>query len=100
MKTIKIQIPSGLKFSDLNLSRHPGEDRDLEFDTAPFIKIAELNPHIDIENEEVINAIMIAWYKQHLSEGGATDPVIETLLSEIAIEDSFGFAIETSGKIQ
>lgn len=86
-----LRVPDDLDFSELKLSRDP--DGAVSFDQAPIDRICAASG-IDValfaEAESNLGALIAAWYREHLSRGGARDPVQDDLIAEIAAEERLG----------
>lgn len=88
----RITIPAGLDFADLKLARDP--DGHVSFDWAPIERICEASG-IDValfreSTEDNLAGLVTAWYREHLSRGGARDPVQDDLIAEVEAEDAAG----------
>ena len=83
---IDLKLPHGTTFGDLKVRR--SEDAiDLDMDLVQ--RICQLNDwdfdKVRVNPGPVVSTILTVWYKKHLAEGGAPDPVMESfrLQSEI-----------------
>lgn len=90
---LQIEIPDGLKFADLRLSRVP-ETGALEFDWGPVERICEASG-LDIAifrdaPEDNVAGLLVAWYLAARSNGEPADPVQEDLMAEARAEDLLG----------
>jgi hypothetical protein len=88
-----IKIPNDIQFSDLKLSRN-SQTGGVEFDWTPLERICEASG-IDIsllkdESEDNVADILTMWYRNHLSAGGVSDPVMTDLILESEIEERLG----------
>lgn len=93
MPTQIIAIPAGMDFSELKLARDPVTG-DVSFDWAPIERICSVSG-VDIEAfrsgpEDNLAGLLTAWYRAHLSTGGAPDPVYQDLIGEVDLEDRCG----------
>lgn len=81
MKLVKhIQIPVGISFEDLHLSRDTVTGL-IEFDAEPVGQVCAAN-HIDPDTfltEDDIGALLNAWYQAHRASGAAADLVMEQI---------------------
>lgn len=78
---ITLKLPDGYSFADLKLRRCDADAIDLDMDVVKVV--CKLNG-LDIEKVlanpgPMVSSILSVWYKSHLAQGGATDPVMETL---------------------
>jgi len=94
-QTMQIEIPSDLAFSDLHLTREP--DGSVSFDWNVIEQICEANDiapetFMDAPEENVANLLM-GWYYKHRALGGESDPVAESLATEVAMEELSGRTI-------
>lgn len=92
-RLVRIQIPAGLDFAQLKLSRDP-VTLDVAFDWAPIEAICR-ESGIDIalfrdQPEDNVAGLIHHWYLEHLERGGARDPVQEMLLAEVEAEQAAG----------
>lgn len=88
----KIVIPEGLDYSALKLARDP--DGAVSFDWTPVRLICEASG-IDVARfreagEDALSGLLVAWYREHLSRGGARDAVQDDLLAEVEAEERIG----------
>lgn len=95
-QTIRIQIPEGLDFADLNLHRDP-VTLDVGFSWEPIEKICAASG-IDLsffreDQLENVGDLINHWYEAHLAFGGAPDIVQELLRAEVAAEMQTGGAV-------
>ena len=91
----KIIIPDGVTFADLTLSRSRGMG--LEFNWSPLEAICAASG-LDISllresHEDSVAGLIVAWYHEHRSRGGAPDPVADDLIAEVIAEDARGGGI-------
>ena len=89
---VTIQIPAGLDFSSLKLTRK--RDGTVSFDWSPIERICEASG-IDIAlfrdgPESNLASLAAAWYREHLARGGTPDPVQEDLIAEAVLEEVRG----------
>jgi hypothetical protein len=92
MPIVKVCIPHNLKFSDLRLARD--SDGMVSFDWVTLEAICDASG-IDAavfrdSPEDNVAALITAWYRQHLADGGAPDAVQEDLIAEARAEDAMG----------
>ena len=78
---LSLKLPEEHIFEDLKLRRCDDAAIDLDLDLIK--KICELNgldfDKVLLNPGPVISTILTVWYKSHLAEGGAPDPVMEQL---------------------
>jgi hypothetical protein len=89
MRRLRVTIPDGVEFADLQLSRDVANGR-VRFSMAPIAAICEAS---DLDLTEVVDGplplvvpLIAAWYRAHIDEGGAPDPVQEDLIEEAHLE--------------
>jgi hypothetical protein len=75
-----LKLPQGHTFADLKVRRCDADSIDLDMDIVKTI--CTLNG-LDFEKVctnpgPVVSAILTVWYKSHLEQGGAPDPVMES----------------------
>lgn len=91
----KITFPEGLAFEDLKLTRDMTTD-DLEFEWGPIAAICAasgVDPRLFEQGpEDNVGRLILAWYREHLTAGGAPNLVAEQILAEVAAEDVAGIA--------
>ena len=91
-RAVKIVIPDGLDFAALRLTRDP--DGAVSFDTAVIHRICEASglsaDDILAQSEDVVGGLIVAWYGEHRSRGGAPDATAEDLIAEALIEGERG----------
>lgn len=101
---VYLTIPSDVTFSDLKLQRD-SVTGDLTFEWGPIERICEAN---GIESEDLLeeagetfSELLIAWYKAHLDNGGAPDPVEEQIQAEVEAELIYGVqnVLHSSGSV-
>jgi hypothetical protein len=85
MRHLRVTIPDGVEFAQLRLSRDVANGR-VRFNMAPIAAICEAS---DLDLTELVDGpqplvvpLIAAWYRAHISEGGAPDAVQEDLLEE------------------
>lgn len=88
----QITIPDDVRFSDLHLARDA--DGMVSFDWSPIERICEASG-IDIAllrdgPEDNVTGLVVAWYAEHLRNGGERDPVQDDLIAETMAEDAAG----------
>ncbi|WP_157269017.1 hypothetical protein [Azohydromonas aeria] len=93
MRELRVTIPEGVEFADLRLSLDSDNGR-VRFSMAPIAAICEAS---DLDLAELVDGpqplvvpLIAAWYRVHVSEGGAPDPVQEDLLEESRLEMEHG----------
>ena len=90
---LKIVIPQGVDFADLDLTRDPATG-EVSFAWDPIEAICEASDiNIDVfrkSREDNVAALITAWYREHRQRGGTLDPVQEQLIAEVMAEDTFG----------
>lgn len=86
---LKLTIPDGITFADLNLSRHPvtGE---IAFDWWPIERICEASG-LDVAifkagPEDNVATLFAVWYDAHRAEDGDPDPALEAVIAELRSE--------------
>jgi len=88
----QIAIPGDVLFADLKLARDP--DGQVSFDWSPIEKICAASgldiAHLRDGPEDNVAALIVAWYAEHLRNGGARDPVEDDLIAETVAEDAAG----------
>ena len=92
-KSILLQIPENLDYSALELTRDP-VTLDISFNWRPIEAICRLSG-IDTAllldmPEDNLSTLLHLWYLEHLSCGGAPDPVEEQLRAEVEAEKFAG----------
>ncbi|WP_157118913.1 hypothetical protein [Azohydromonas lata] len=93
MRTLRVTIPDGVKFADLRLSRNVG-DGSVRFAMAPIEAICKASA-LDFAEivhgpQPLVGQLILAWYEDHLKDGGAPDPVQEDLREEARLEAERG----------
>lgn len=87
-----ITIPDTVNFADLKLSRDA--DGMVSFDWAPVEAICKAsNVAIEILRdgpEDNVSSLIVAWYDNHIAQGGLRDPVADDILGEAIIEQQHG----------
>lgn len=88
----RITIPDDVRFSDLRLARDA--DGMISFDWSPIERICSASG-VDIAllrdgAEDNVSALVVAWYAEHLRNGGERDPVQDDLIAEMMAEDAAG----------
>lgn len=91
-KLIKISVSPELNFAELNLRRKP--DGQLSFNWEPIERLCA-NNGLDIAifrdtHEDNVSSLIVAWYMEHLAQGGDRDPVQDELIAEAIAEDKHG----------
>lgn len=76
-----LKLPQGHVFADLKLRRCGADAIDLDMDLIRVV--CQLNAW-DVDKVcanpgPVVSTILSVWYRQHLDQGGAPDPLMETL---------------------
>lgn len=76
-----LKLPQGACFSDLRLRRCDDAAIDLDMDLVR--QVCQLNAldfdKVQTDPGPVVSLILNVWYKSHLAQGGAPDPVMEGL---------------------
>lgn len=88
----QITIPDDVRFSDLHLARDP--DGHISFDWTPIERICSASG-LDVgllrdAPEDNVAPLIVAWYAEHLRNGGERDAVQDDLIAETAAEDAAG----------
>ena len=78
---IRLKLPTGYSFTDLKLRRCDSDAIDLDMDLVRLIcQLNGLNfEQVCANPGPVLSTILSVWYKDHLAQGGSTDPVMEAL---------------------
>lgn len=89
---LKIQIPEGLDFSDLQMKRDP--DGAVSFRWEPIVAICSAS-EIDIKifsdsPEDSLADLLAHWYAAHISAGGAPDETYADMIGEVTAENDLG----------
>ena len=91
-KAIPINIPADLDFSELKLARDP--DGMVSFDQKAIETIEQASGiaagFFMSQPEDAVSSVIFAWYRHHLSSGGAPDATAEDLIAEVRAEDAAG----------
>ncbi len=87
-------IPESPDFSTLHLQCDSSTNGDIEFDWSLIEEICEASG-IDIgefsdSDENRVAMLVYQWYEEHRARGGAPDPVMEDIIIEAKLEESFG----------
>ena len=90
----RVAIPDDIEFSSLRLARDA--DGAVSFDWGVIERICRAN-NLPVEllregPEDNVAGLLIGWYSDHRSAGGAPDAVAEELLAEVIAEDAAGQA--------
>lgn len=102
---LKISIPDDVDFAELRLTRDTATGA-VEFNWAPIEAIcmaSGIAPAVFTEShEDNVSGLIVQWYEAHRAQGGAADPVAETLIAEVLAEDEYGRGrvIPGSGRVQ
>lgn len=87
-----IKIPADLAISDLQLAREV--DGSVSFDVGVIARIEAASGlpegHFMSQPEDALAALLTTWYRVHLRNGGAQDPVWTDLIGEVQVEDARG----------
>jgi len=88
----QITIPDDVRFSDLHLARD--QDGHISFDWTPIERICAASG-LDVAllrdaPEDNVASLIVAWYAEHLRNGGERDAVQDDLIAETAAEDAAG----------
>ena len=86
---MKITIPEGVSFLDLDLRRAP--EGHVIFRWEPIEEICKASG-IDIDvfkngHEDNVSGLLVTWYAAHIEAGGPLDVVAEQLIQEVLEED-------------
>ena len=91
-KIIRIVIPPGVKFSDLQISLNPNGE--VIFDWVPihFICVASgLEINIFTESDDCnVMGLIDTWYRHHVAQGGKPDAAFENLREEARLANLKG----------
>lgn len=82
---LTLKLPEGYSFADLKLRRCADDDAiDLDMDLVKKVcSINDLDFQKVLQNPgPVVTTILTVWYKSHIADGGAPDPVMEELKSQ------------------
>lgn len=101
IRALKISIPQGVDFADLNLTRNAATGG-VGFDWEPIkkvcaasgIDVAEFRDH----HEDRVSELLINWYIAHIDQGGSRDPVADDLFIESIHELRTGNASHPAGR--
>jgi hypothetical protein len=79
---LTLKLPEGYSFADLKLRRCESDAIDLDMDLVKLVcKINGLDFEKVLQNPgPVVTTILTAWYKNHLSSGGDSHPVMQDLI--------------------
>jgi hypothetical protein len=87
-KLVKLTIPPGIEFAELDLSRDPSTGY-VKFNPEPIKRICEASGiKIDLlmANEDNVSELLVKWYMEHIRAGGDKDDVAEELFWETVDE--------------
>lgn len=89
---MKLTIPDGITFADLQLARISDGDVELSWHVVEAIcEASGIDPAVFAESsEDNLAGLINAWYREHLARGGEPDPVQEDLIAEARLEDERG----------
>lgn len=92
-KQIKIAVPQGLRFADLNLSRNAATGGVI-FDWTPIEHLCATNG-LDVamfreRHEDNISGLIVAWYDAARANGEPADPTADDLIAEAIAENQYG----------
>lgn len=89
---LKIVIPEDLNFADLELGYSEDGSVHFRWDVIERICAASGIPIETFKNshEDNVAGLLVSWYAEHRQKGGASDPVAEDLISEVAAEIRVG----------
>ena len=81
---LTLKLPEGYAFADLKIRRCDNDAIDLDMDLVKLIcNINGLDFDKVLQNPgPVVTTILTVWYKKHLADGGAPDPLMEVLKSQ------------------
>jgi hypothetical protein len=93
MRQLRVTIPESVEFADLHLSRDV-DNGQVRFSMAPIEAICEASA-LDLaelvdDPQSLVVLLIAAWYRAHVNEGGAPDPVQEDLIEETRLEMEYG----------
>lgn len=97
-KNMKIKIDDQISFGDLQLARDAATG-DIEMNTDVIARICDDNG-IDDPSEDFVSAVLVAWYRHQLANGGTPDTTMEIIAAEIDAERVTGIEITGSGTVQ
>jgi len=82
--TIKIKIPMGIDFEDLELAFD--ENGDMCYNVKPIEAICQASDldmaHFSDGPEENLRQLIAAWYSAHRKQGGVSNPVAEEFFAD------------------
>lgn len=90
MEEIRIQIPDGVTFEDLELTREADGSVTFNLDVIEAIREASGLPAGAFDDEDDLASLIIGWYTAHRELGGEPNEAAEELIAEAAAEDSSG----------
>jgi hypothetical protein len=78
---LTLKLPEGYTFADLKIRRCEADAIDLDMDLVKLVcRINDLDFQKVCQNPgPVITSLLTVWYKSHLADGGAPDPLMEEL---------------------
>lgn len=81
---LTLKLPEGYSFTDLKVRRCDDDAIDLDMDLVRTVcSINGLNFEKVLQNPgPVVTSILAVWYKSHLAQGGAPEPLMEELKSQ------------------
>jgi hypothetical protein len=93
VRQVHVTIPDGVEFADLHLARDVNNGL-VRFNIAPIEAICEAST-LDLAEivegpQPLVGLLIAAWYRAHVEQGGALDPVQEDLLEEAQLEMEHG----------
>lgn len=90
MEEIRIQIPDGLDFADLELTREADGSVTFNLDVIEHIREASGLPADAFDDENDLASLIIGWYTAHLELGGEPNEAADELIAEAAAEEGAG----------
>lgn len=90
MDEITIQIPDGLDFGDLELTREADGSVTFNLDVIEEIRVASNLPADAFNDEGDLADLIIGWYAAHLELGGTRNEAADELIAEAEAEEAAG----------
>ena len=81
---LTLKLPEGYTFADLKIRRVESDAIDLDMDLVKLICTINGLDFDKVRQDPgpVVTTILTIWYKSHLAEGGAPDPLMEELRTQ------------------